>query len=110
MMMNTTRKKMCKYNICKFEIKHDKDGLKECGYSILSTGSTTHLNEHLFTEHNLSEFRPKRLTQKASDLQVNTWMAKFIVSSNSAFRICDDNNLKVLLTLALNNKHYLSVF
>ena len=102
MMMHPTRQKMCKYHICKFEIEDEEDGLRECGYSILSKGSTTHLNEHLFSEHKLLEFKPKRLIEKASDLQVNMWMAKFIVSSNSAFRICDDDNLKVYIFLKQN--------
>jgi hypothetical protein len=93
-------KRPCKFYVCQVKmLKKDEDGredLKECEVKFVESGSTSHLNEHLYDSHKMKEFKPPRL-EKPNDLELNKLIAKFIVSSNSAIRICDDKYLKVII-------------
>jgi hypothetical protein len=76
----------CKVNI---------EGQKECGVSFVKHCNTTHLNGHLFVAHKKEEFRPKRIVGPGDVQDINALLAKFIISSYSAFRICENKYLKV---------------
>jgi len=84
-------KEACDMCYCKIKV----DGNKECGVSFVKHNNTTHLNDHLFNEHKKEEFRPKRMMGPGDVQDINVLLAKFIISSNSAFRICENKYLKV---------------
>jgi len=55
------------------------------------------MNDHLYYVHGKVEFRPKRLNGSPDEREINELMAKFIINSNSAFKIVEDKYLKVSL-------------
>ena len=81
--LNPKTKLNCIFNVCVVLVEG-----KECGTEFIHNRSTSHMNDHLFIIHEKEEFRPKR---------IHELMAKFIVNSNSAFRIVEDKYLKVII-------------
>ena len=81
--------KPCKVCVCNVLV----DG-KKCDFEYVKHG-TTRLNDHLFLIHKKEEFRPNRIIGPKEVEDINILLAKFIISSNSAFRICKDKHLKV---------------
>ena len=82
--------KMCDVCVCNVL----KDG-KKCDFKFVKHG-TTRLNDHLFLAHKKEEFKPNRVIGTKELQEINVLFAKFIISSNSAFRICEDKYLKVI--------------
>ena len=91
--LNPKKKLNCIFNVCVVLVEG-----KECGTEFIHNRSTSHMNDHLFIIHEKEEFRPKRIHVKPDEREINELMAKFIVNSNSAFRIVEDKYLKVIIT------------
>ena len=68
---------------------------KECGTEFIHNRSMSHMNDHFYIIHEKEEFRLKRIYVKLDEREI--LMAKFIVNSNSAFRIVEDKYLKVII-------------
>ena len=90
--LNPKKKLNCIFNVCVVLVEG-----KECGTEFIHNRSTSHMNDHLLIIHEKEEFRPKRIHVKPDEREINELMAKFIVNSNSAFRIVEDKYLKVII-------------
>ena len=84
------KKKPCLINFCKIVV----DG-KICGQEFIAHSGTSHMNEHLYVDHEKQEFRPRRLYGVPAVREINELMAKFIVSANLAFNIVENKYLVV---------------
>jgi hypothetical protein len=71
-----------------------KKNNKICGKELVYLGSTSRMNSHLYNEHDMKKFR-KKLSPIPEVQVVMELMAKFIISSNSPFRIVENKYLIV---------------
>ena len=55
------------------------------------------MNDHLYMDHEIRDFRRKK-TAHADVKEINELIAKFIVTTNSAFRIVENKYLIVSIT------------
>jgi hypothetical protein len=78
-------------NVCVVKV----DG-KECGAEFVAHTATSHLNEHLYVVHEMEKFRPKKLNSVTNVQEINELVAKFIITSNSSFRIVENKYLMVI--------------
>ncbi len=85
------KKTQCSMNLCVVKV----DG-KECGAEFVAHTSTSHLNEHLYVVHEMEKFRPKKLNSVTNVQEINELVAKFIITSNSSFRIVENKYLMVI--------------
>jgi hypothetical protein len=93
---NPKNKKPCILNVCTFKIIDENNLEKECKRGFVACNSTSHMNDHLYFDHKLQEFKPSYLKDVgALNKSVNDLIAKFIVSSAAPFRICDNKYFKV---------------
>lgn len=83
------KKTKCNMVKCIIEI----DG-KPCGFELIYHSSTSHMNDHLLNEHGKMDFK-KKSSSVPQESEINELIAKFIVNSNSSFRIVEDKYLKV---------------
>ena len=82
-------KKKCQLSVCIV-----KKNNKICGKELVYLGSNSRMNSHLYNEHDMKKFR-KKLSPIPEVQVVMELMAKFIISSNSPFRIVENKYLIV---------------